>query len=269
MEQEFKNKVALVTGAASGIGRASAIAFAERGAKVIVADIQKDLGEETVALIKKIGGEAAFVEADVSQSTEVKALIEKTIQHYGRLDFAHNNAGIRGQRQRIHNSNEETWDRIIDTNLKSVWLCMKYEIPEMLKLGGGAIVNTSSVTGLVGYSKLAPYSASKHGIIGLTKTAALEYANAGIRVNAVCPGYIDTPMMQRSIYGKIRATSPLRKIIRDAKKWIGYSVLKLEQPARRLGLSEEVAEAVVWLCSDASSFVNGHALPVDGGFLSK
>ena len=269
MGQLFKDSVALVTGAATGIGRASAIAFAREGAQVVAADVQASETEETVSLIKKAGGEAVFIRADVANAKDVRELIAKTVRAYGRLDVAHNNAGIRGERARIHDSTEEDWDRVIDTNLKGIWLCMKYEIPEMLKAGGGAIVNTASIAGLVGLRKYAPYTASKHGIIGLTKAAALEYARVGIRVNAVCPGLIDTPLVQRPLYGKIRPTSPLRRGIRNAKKMLGYAVLAMDQPAGRLGLSEEVAEAVVWLCSEAASFVNGHAMTIDGGFVAE
>jgi NAD(P)-dependent dehydrogenase (short-subunit alcohol dehydrogenase family) len=269
MTQPFKDQVALVTGAAGGIGRASAIAFAREGAKVVVADVQAAGGEETVSLITVSGGEAIFVQTDVASAPAVSALIERTLQAYGRLDYAHNNAGIRGQRARIHDAAEEEWDRVLDTNLKGIWLCMKYELPQMLKAGRGAIVNTASVAGLVGLRKYAPYTASKHGVIGLTKAAALEYVRAGIRVNAVCPGLIDTPMVQRPLYGKIRPTSPLRRGLRNAKKLLGYAVLTMEQPAGRMGLSEEVAEAVIWLCSDAASFVNGHAMAIDGGFVAE
>ena len=269
MAQPCKDRVALVTGGAGGIGRASAIAFAREGAKVVVADVQDVGGEETVSSITAAGGEAIFIKTDVSNSQDVSALIERTMQAYGRLDYAHNNAGIRGERGRLHHSTEENWDRVIETNLKGIWLCMKYELPAMLEAGYGAIVNTASIAGVVGVRKYAPYTASKHGVIGLTKAAALEYARAGIRVNAVCPGLIDTPMVQRPLYGKIRPTSPLRRGLRNAKKLIGYAVLSLEQPAGRLGLSEEVAEAVIWLCSDAASFVNGHAMPIDGGFVAE
>ncbi len=269
MAQLFKDRVALVTGGASGIGRASAIAFAREGAKVVVADIQAAEGEETVSAIQKAGGEAIFINTNVGKAQDVRQLIERTLQTYGRLDYAHNNAGIRGRRARIHDSIEEDWDSVIETNLKGIWLCMKYELPEMLKAGSGAIVNTASIAGLVGLRKYAPYTASKHGVIGLTKTAALEYARAGIRVNAICPGLIDTPLVQRPLYGKIRPTSPLRRGIRNAKKVLGYAVLAMDQPAGRLGFSEEVAEAAIWLCSDSASFVNGHAMTIDGGFVAE
>jgi NAD(P)-dependent dehydrogenase (short-subunit alcohol dehydrogenase family) len=246
-------KVALVTGASSGIGRASALAFGREGAKVVVADIVAEGGEETVSLIKKAGGEALFVRAEVSKAAEVAALINTAVATYGRLDCAHNNAGIEGAAATTVECTEENWDRIIAINLKGVWLCMKYEIPQMLKQGGGAIVNTASGAGLVGVPRSGGYVASKHGVVGLTKTAALEYAKLGIRVNAVCPGPIDTPMLQRigsrrpQIVEKIAAAGPMR----------------------RLGKPEEIAEAVVWLCSEAASFVTGQAMPVDGGYMAQ
>jgi NAD(P)-dependent dehydrogenase (short-subunit alcohol dehydrogenase family) len=246
-------KVALVTGAGSGIGRASALTFSREGAKVVVADVVIEGGEETVGMIKKAGGEALFVRADVSQAAEVEALINTAVATYGRLDCAHNNAGIAGKATTIADSTEESWDRTIAINLKGVWLCMKYEIPQMLKQGGGAIVNTASDAGLIGVRRGGAYVASKHGVVGLTKTAALEYAKAGIRVNAVCPGPIDTPMLQR---GASRFPQVVEKMV-------------AAQPGGRLGRPEEIAEAAVWLCSEAASFVTGHALPVDGGYMAQ
>lgn len=263
----FEGKIALVTGAGSGIGRASALAFAREGAKVAVADVQEKAGEETVSLIQQAGGTAVFIKADVSKEAEVRAMVGKTVEVLGGLHYAHNNAGVRGERVRMADCTEETWDRILDTNLKSVWLCMKYEILHMIKHGGGAIVNTSSVGGVAGLPKLGPYVASKHGIVGLTKTAALEYIRSGIRVNAICPGLIDTPMIQRTVYAKIRPTNPIRKFFRNTKKFFGYKALSLQQPAGRFGEADEVASAVVWLCSDGASFVNGHAMVIDGGYL--
>ncbi|MBI3302871.1 MAG: SDR family oxidoreductase [Deltaproteobacteria bacterium] len=246
-------KVALVTGGGSGIGRASALTFAREGAKVVVADVAVEGGEETVRLIQQRGGEALFVRAEISKAAEVEALVARAVQTYSRLDCAHNNAGIEGSAATIPELTEEAWERVIAINLKGVWLCMKYEIPQMLKYGGGAIVNTSSAAGLVGYPRGAAYVASKHGVVGLTKTAALEYAKAGVRVNAVCPGAIDTPMM-----GRITGHRPQR-----AER------MAAAEPVGRMGRPEEIAEAVVWLCSEAASFVTGQAIAVDGGLTAQ
>lgn len=243
-------KVALVTGSGSGIGRASALAFAREGAQVVVSDVSVAGGEETVRLIQQAAGEAVFVEADVSQPAEVEALIAKTVETYGRLDCAHNNAGIAGRTARVADDTEENWDQILAINLKGVWLCMKYEIPVMLQHGGGAIVNTASDAGLIGLRRAGAYVASKHGVVGLTKTAALEYAKAGIRVNAVCPGPIDTPMLQQAS-GRV------------------IEQMAAAQPNGRLGKPEEIAEAAMWLCSGAASFVTGHPMPVDGGYMAQ
>lgn len=254
MAASFEGKVVLVTGSGSGIGRATAVAFARAGAKVVVSDINADGGEETVAEIAEAGGEATFVEADVSKSAQVEALVERVVEHYGRLDCAHNNAGIEGTMgSPTAEYDEEVWDQLIGINLKGVWLCMKYEIPKMLDGGGGAIVNTSSVAGLVGFAGISPYVASKHGVVGLTKTAALEYAQQGIRVNAVCPGVIRTPMVERAMGGSEEAE-------------IQFAA---SEPVGRLGVPEEIAETVVWLCSDAASFVTGVPMPVDGGLVAR
>ena len=246
-------KVALVTGGASGIGRATALTFAREGAKLIVADMQEDGGQQTVHMIAEQGGTAIFVQTDVTQAAAVEALISQAVQTYGRLDCAHNNAGISGGgRALTAEYAEDTWHQVIAVNLTGVWLCMKYEIPQMLHQGGGVIVNTASVAGLIGARGLAAYVASKHGVVGLTKTAALEYAHQGIRVNCVCPGVIHTPMTARGLSDPERR----RRIIAS-------------EPLGRVGTPEEVAEAVVWLCSDAASFVTGHTMTVDGGFVAQ
>lgn len=256
MSKIFRGKVTLITGGGSGIGRATAIAFAARGAKVIVADINSRSGKDTVATIKKAGGDAVFIKTDVSKESEVKILVDKAIAKYRRLDCAFNNAGVfvRGPNAQTILCSEEDWDRIIDTNLKGVWLCMKYEIPQMLKQGSGAIVNTSSIAGLVALENSMAYNASKHGVIGITRAAALEYAKGGVRVNAVCPGFVRTPMLEGSLTTKKEADELTER-------------LKATMPMGRRGTPEEVAEAVVWLCSDAASFVTGHPLAVDGGWV--
>lgn len=258
MTKQLVGKVALVTGGGSGIGRASVLAFVTRGANVIVGDVDVEGGQETVRMVHESGGEAIFVHVDVAQPVEVEALINQAIATYGRLDYAHNNAGIEGIRTSTADCSEENWDRVLDVNLKGVWLCMKYEIPQMIKQGGGSIVNTSSVLGLVGYSGRAPYGASKHGVIGLTKAAALEYARQGIRINAICPGFIRTPMSEREISEVSQG---------DLAK--GEELVASAEPIGRMGSPEEVAETVVWLCSDAASFVIGHAMSVDGGFVTQ
>lgn len=253
MEGQFSGKVALVTGAAAGIGRATAIAFARAGAKVVVADIEPNGGQETVDLIVNLGGTATFVKADVSAAVDVTRIVRTAVDRFGRLDFAFNNAGIEGQQAPIAECTEENWDRVMAVNLTSVFLCMKAEVPEMLKSGGGAIVNCSSVAGLVGFGGIPAYTASKHGIIGLTKNVALDYATAGIRVNAVCPGVIETAMIHRFTGGNADA----------------HAAMTSMEPVGRLGKPEEIADAVIWLCSDASSFVTGIALPVDGAFVAR
>lgn len=253
MALRLEGKVALVTGGGSGIGRATALVFAREGAKVVVADVLTEGGEGTVSRIRESGGKAIFVRTDISKVGEVIALIDNVVTIYGRLDCACNNAGIEGTIAQTADCTEENWDRVIDINLKGVWLCMKYEIPEMLKQGSGAIVNTASIAGLIGFQGLPAYCASKGGIIQLTKTAALEYATKGIRINAVCPGVIRTPMVERVTGGKPELEAQFTAL----------------EPVGRMGAPGEVAEAVVWLCSDAASFVTGHPLVVDGGFVAQ
>jgi len=245
-------KIALVTGGSSGIGRAAALAFAREGAKVVIADVLVEGSEETVQMIEKSGGQAIFFRTDVSKPAEVEALIKETVETCGRLDCAFNNAGIGGGGVATAECTEEEWDRVMNINLKGVWLCMKYEIQRMLEQGGGAIVNTASVAGLVGFQNTPAYVASKHGVVGLTKAAALEYATFGIRINAVCPGVIRTPLIDRVV-----AARPKMEEV--------YTAM---HPVGRLGEPEEIAEAVVWLCSDAASFVTGHAMVVDGGLVA-
>jgi NAD(P)-dependent dehydrogenase (short-subunit alcohol dehydrogenase family) len=253
MAKILEGKVALVTGGSSGIGRAAAIAFSREGAKVVVADVQADGGNETVDMIKKSGGSAIFVKTDVSKAKEVEALVKKAVESYGRIDCAFNNAGIEGVQGPTADCTEENWDRTLGINLKGVWLCMKFEIPQMLKQGKGAIVNTASIAGRVGFVNLPAYCASKGGVIQLTKTVALEYAKAGLRINAVCPGVIKTPMIDRFTHGSKEA---------EAQFAAG-------EPVGRLGTPEEIAEAVVWLCSDRASFVTGHPMVVDGGWIAQ
>ena len=253
MAELTKGKVALVTGAGSGIGRAAAQIFAREGAKVAAADVNQASAEETVGLIRAAGGEAFGLQADVSKAAEVEAMVAAVVETYGRLDCAFNNAGIEGALASTADYTEADWAPVIAVNLAGVWLCMKYEIPRMLETGGGAIVNTSSAAGLLGAPRMPAYVASKHGVVGLTKTAALEYAKSGVRVNAVCPGVIDTSMVGRL---KERRPRMFEKIVRG-------------EPIGRIGQPEEIAETAVWLCSDAASFVTGHAMSVDGGIVAQ
>jgi len=243
----LKGKVALITGGSSGIGKAASLAFAREGTKVVICSIQPKEGNETVDIIKNEGGEALFVKTDVTKSAQVEAAVKKTIGSYGRLDFAFNNAGINGEIAPVDQYSEEGWDTIIGINLKGVWLSMKYEIPHILK-NGGAIVNNASICGFISMPlDIAPYVASKHGVVGLTKAAAREYAKRGIRINAVCPGAIRTPLNQ------------------DMPEEMVKPILDLH-PIGRWGMPEEVAEAAVWLCSDAASFITGTTLLIDGGY---
>ncbi|MCE3605641.1 SDR family oxidoreductase [Massilia sp. P8910] len=248
-ESSFEGKVVLVTGAAGGIGRAAAVAFGRAGACVVVADTSVDGGHATAAMIVENGGKALFVQCNVTRATEVEALIDKTVAYYGRLDCAFNNAGIEEEHLPLADAEEALFDRIMNVNVKGTWLCMKYEIRQMLKQGGGTIVNTASVAGLVGAPTQPIYAASKHAVVGMTKTAAAEYAREGIRINSVCPGVVNTPMMGRAL-----EREPLRE-----KK------LRNVHPMGRFAEPAEIANAAMWLCSEHSSFVTGHQLAVDGG----
>jgi NAD(P)-dependent dehydrogenase (short-subunit alcohol dehydrogenase family) len=254
MSEHFAGRVALVTGSSSGIGKASALAFARAGAKLVVSARRTEEGEETAHLIKEAGGEAIFVRADVAVRTDIEALINTTIETYGRLDFAFNNAGIEGTPMvPTAEYAEETWDQVININLKGVWLCMKYEIPHLLKQKGSAIVNMASIAGLTGGGVGTGYHASKHGVVGLTRTAAIEYAPQGLRVNAVAPAVIHTDMTERAGFHTPEMEAQMAQL----------------HPLGRVGEPDEVAGAVVWLCSEAASFITGHTLPVDGGFTAQ
>jgi NAD(P)-dependent dehydrogenase (short-subunit alcohol dehydrogenase family) len=250
--KDLEGKVALVTGGTSGIGRETAVLFAKAGAKVVVAGRREPEGKETVELIRAAGGDGQFLKADVSKASEVEVLVQKTVEKFGRLDAAFNNAGIEGVWVPLIKQTEEDWDRTIDVNLKGVWLCLKYEILQMLRQGGGgAIVNMASIGGLVGFSGAAAYSASKHGVMGLTRAAALENARSKIRINAVCPGAVETALADR-VFG---APSVHKYVV---------SI----HPIGRFGKPAEIAEAVVWMCSDRASFMTGQSLVLDGGFLA-
>ena len=252
--KEFEGKVALVTGGGSGIGRATAVAFAREGAQVVIGNRNVERGEETVSMIREAGGTACFQRTDVMVAAEVEALVEYAVRTSGRLDVAFNNAGIEGEvKPTLIDQTEDNFDEVMNVNVKGVWLSMKYEIPQMLKTGGGVIVNCSSVAGVIGFPGIGIYSASKHAVIGLTKAAALEFSAQGIRVNAVNPAVIDTEMVDRLAGGM------------NVKK----DDLSSFHPIGRLGRVEEVAEAVLWLCSDKASFVTGHSMMVDGGFTAR
>jgi NAD(P)-dependent dehydrogenase (short-subunit alcohol dehydrogenase family) len=253
MGDRLKGKVALITGGGSGIGYAAATLFAREGAKVVVADYNPDGGERAARAIKEAGGEALFQAADVSKPADVEALVARTIAAYGRLDCAFNNAGIEGEFVPTPECTLENWHRVIGINLSGVFYCMKYEIPMMLKGGGGTIVNNASICGLAGIANTAAYTAAKHGVVGLTKAAALEFSSKGIRVNAVCPGFIRTPMVAR---------------VMDRGSF-DESVVIQTHPINRFGQPEEVAELALWLSSDASSFVSGAPVPVDGAYMAQ
>ena len=249
---DMKGKVALVTGAGSGIGQATALAFARCGAKVAVVDVNKEGGAETVEHITSAGGESLFIEADVAHEAQVREMVEQTVAAFGRLDYAHNNAGIDGEQAPLAEQSLENWDRVIAINLSGVFYGMKHEIPAMLANGGGAIVNTASVAGLKGFANIAPYVASKHGVAGLTKAAVADYGTSGIRFNALCPGVIATPMVAHFMEENPDLIDAV----------IGNT------PMARTGQPNEMAEVVVWLCSDEASYVNGHMFAADGGLMS-
>jgi NAD(P)-dependent dehydrogenase (short-subunit alcohol dehydrogenase family) len=248
----FEGKVVIVTGASSGIGRASAELYAREEARVVVSDVDEHGGTETVHLIREAGGEAAFIRADVSNPEDCQSLVRQTVEKYGRLDYACNNAGIGGEQNLTADYSVEGWQKVIGINLSGVFYCMKYEIPEMLRSGGGAIVNMASILGQVGFASAPAYVAAKHGVVGLTKNAAIEYAPQGIRVNAVGPAFIRTPMI---------------KVLEENAEML--NTLVALHPIGRLGTPAEVAELVVWLSSDQASFITGAYYPVDGGYLAR
>lgn len=253
MSGELLNRAGLVTGAGGGIGRAAALVMAREGARVMVADVDVEGGEETVALIRAQGGEAEFRRTDVTDAAAVDALVAATVERFGRLDWAVNNAGIEGERGNTAECSDENWSRTLAVNLTGAWYCLRAELRQMRQQGGGAIVNMASIAGLVGFEGLPAYVASKHALVGLTKTAALEFAPHAIRVNAVCPGVIQTAMIDRLIGG-------------DPAMAAGFAA---GEPIGRLGRAEEIGETVAWLCSDRASFITGAALPVDGGWVAR
>jgi NAD(P)-dependent dehydrogenase (short-subunit alcohol dehydrogenase family) len=253
MARQFEGKVALVTGGASGIGLATAVAFAREGARVVVADVQEQAEREVADRIRQAGGQSAFHVCDVSKSRQVRNVIDLIMQNFGRLDFACNDAGIEGATGETAESGEENWARVLDVNLTGAYLCTKYEIQAMLKTGGGSIVNIASIAGQVGFAGAGAYVASKHGVLGLTKTAALEYAKRNIRVNAICPGVISTPMIDRATHGDPAASAQFAAA----------------EPIGRLGKPEEIASAVLWLSSPGAAFTTGIALTIDGGWTAQ
>lgn len=250
MNTEFKDKVVIITGASFGIGRATALAFAREEAKLVISDVQDKEGESLAKEIRKQGNECIYVHCDISKLADVQNMVSEAIKHFGRLDIAYNNAGIEGEMGFTADVSEDNFDRVIGINLKGVWACMKYQIPEMLKNKKGVIVNCSSIAGVVGSQGLPVYVASKHGVNGLTKNAALEYASQGIRVNSVCPAGVQTPMLDRIV----ETSSGLK------------DQMNAMHPIGRVAQPEEIAEAVLYLCSDRASFITGHELLVDGGF---
>jgi NAD(P)-dependent dehydrogenase (short-subunit alcohol dehydrogenase family) len=249
----LSGKVAIVTGGTSGIGRATAIAYAQQGAKVVVAGRRVEEGQETVQLIKAAGGEAFFTQTDVTQEVDVKTMVDRTVSVFGRLDIAFNNAGMHGENAVLTEQTDDEYDRMMTANVKGVWLCMKYEIAQMMQQGSGAIVNTSSILGVVAMAGVPLYTASKYAVQGLTKATALQYAKAGIRINAVGPGAIATDMFEAATGGQDEAKAYMAGL----------------HPMGRIGQPSEVANAVLWLSSDAASFVTGETLMVDGGFVAQ
>lgn len=254
--QDFTGKTAIVTGASGGIGRATAVMLAARGACVVVADVLENEGRQTLERIEAEGGKGLYVKSDVSNSADVQAMVRQTVDTFGRLDYLVNNAGIGGPNAPTADYPEEDWNRIIGINLTGVWLCMKYAIPQILKQGKGVIVNIASAMGLTGLSLVGGYTAAKHGVVGLTKSAAMEYASQGIRIVAVCPGFVQTSMMD--------AAAEKGGLSQDDF----YAALSGFSAMQRVAKPEEVSQAVTWLCSDAASFVTGSSLVVDGGWIS-
>lgn len=253
MATDLQNKIALITGGTSGIGRDTAVLFAKEGAKVAITGRREAEGNETIAMVRAAGGEGIFIKGDVSKASDVRTFVQKSVDKFGRLDVAFNNAGVEGQWLPLVDQTEENWDYVHNINLKGLWLSLKYEVQQMLKQGGGgAIVNMSSVAGLTGFAGAGIYIASKHGVLGLTKTAALEYAKAGIRINAVCPAVIETPMAERAFGTDPEVTKRMAAM----------------HPLGRFGKPMEIAEAVLWMCSEKSSFMTGHEIVLDGGFLA-
>mgnify|MGYP000903401518 FL=1 len=250
---QLDGKIALITGGSSGIGRETAVLFAQHGASLAIADLNPDGGQDTVQLIREAGGTAVFIQTDVAQAAQVENMVNEVMREYGRLDIAFNNAGIEGAPVRTMDVTEAEFDQILAVNAKGVWLCLKYEIQQMLRQGSGSIINTASVAGLIGAHSMSAYAASKHAVVGLTRTAAVEYARKGIRINAVCPAIIRTAMVERAI-------AQLPQLEHGAIQ---------NNPSRRLGNPNEVAQAVLWLASDASSFTTGATLTVDGGLTAQ
>jgi NAD(P)-dependent dehydrogenase (short-subunit alcohol dehydrogenase family) len=249
MSGEFAGRVAVITGGGSGIGREAALVLARRGARVMVTDRDETSAAQTAAQIVAAGGEAASMRVDVSVAEEPAAMVQATVERFGRLDFAVNSAGVGGVRARTADYPQDTWETVLAVNLTGVWLCMKHQIPAMLAGGGGSIVNVASVAGVLGFPHYAAYSASKHGVIGLTRSAALEYARKGLRVNAVCPAFTRTPMVDALVGG----SAEMEQKLVDG------------MPGGRLGTPAEIAESIAYLCSDAAAFTNGHSLVLDGG----